>query len=117
MKIAIPRFGERVAPCFEYSATIAIFEIQRKRVIDQKDFTLQSTRSFDRLRLLKDQEVEVLICGGIQDRFEDMVLAAGIRVISWVSGDVETLLDDFLNGRLVSGSGRVCNTDDPTKKR
>ena len=106
MKIAVPRFGERVAPCFEYSATIAIFVIHRKKIVDQIDFVLQSTRALDRIRLLKDQEVDVLICGGIENRFEDVVKANDIRVISWVVGDVETLVDEFLAGRLVAGSGR-----------
>ncbi len=109
MKVAIPRFGERVAPCFEYSATIAIFVTRKKKIIEQKDFVLRSTESFDRLRLLKDQGVDVLICGGIQDRFEDMVRASDIKVVSWVSGNVETLLTRFLEGRL---SGRERPADD-----
>ena len=117
MKIAIPRFGERVAPCFEYSATIAVFEIRKKRIVGQTDFTLQSTNSFDRLRLLKDQGVEVLICGGIQDRFEDMVKANGIQVVSWVSGDVESLLSQFLEGRLTPGTGRLKDDQEPHKSQ
>lgn len=112
MKIAVPRFGERVAPCFEYSATIAIFIIHRKKIVDQFDFVLQSTRALDRIRLLKDQEVDVLICGGIENRFEDVVRANDIRVISWVVGDVATLVDEFLAGRLVAGSGRFHEDDD-----
>lgn len=107
MKVAIPRFGEDVAPCFEYSATIAIFTITRRKVIDETDFTLQSREAFDRIRLLKDQEVDVLICGGVQDKFEDLLRAAGIRVISWVSGSVEDLLEQFIQETLVPGSGRL----------
>lgn len=101
MRLAIPRFGEKVAPCFEYSATVAVFKIQNSQIVEQTDFRLQSTESFDRLRLLKDQGVEVLICGGIQDRFEDLVKASCIQVISWVSGDVGFLVDEFIEGRLM----------------
>ncbi len=106
MKVAIPRFGEEVAPCFEYSATIAIFTIEAGVITDQTDFVLQSQRPFDRLRLLKDQGVDVLICGGIQDRFEDLILANGIRAISWVSGNAEALVRRFIDNRLTSGSRR-----------
>ena len=42
MRVAIPRFGEEVAPCFEYSATIAIFIVSRGKVLEQKDYALQS---------------------------------------------------------------------------
>ncbi len=112
MKIAIPRFGESVAPCFEYSATIAIYTVRGRKVIDQVDFRLQSHDPFDRVRLLRDQAVQTLICGGTQDRFEDLVRAHGIRVISWVSGNVEDLLDSFLQGTLQPGTARLGNAPD-----
>jgi predicted Fe-Mo cluster-binding NifX family protein len=115
LKVAIPRYGERVAPCFEYSATIAIFVTRKKWIVEQKDFVLQSAELFDRLRLLKDQGVDVLICGGIQDRFEDMVKANDIKVVSWVSGDVESLLEQFLDGRLIPESGRPKDNSNPPK--
>ncbi len=100
VKIAMPRFGENIAPCFGHSATMAIFTVRRRRVVDQVDFSLQSQEALDRVRLLRDQKVDVLICGGLQDVIEDMITARGIRVISWVSGRVEQLLELFLQGRL-----------------
>ena len=103
MKVAIPRFEEEVAPCFEYSADIAIFTIRGRKVVAQKGFPLQSRDVFDRFRLLRDQQVKTLICGGVQDFFEDLLRANGIRVISWVSGNVDELLDLFIRGRLSSG--------------
>ena len=104
MKIAIPRFGEEVAPCFEYSATIAIFILRGKKIVDQMDFSLQSRDMLDRFRLLRDQKVKTLICGGVQDFYEDLLRANGIRVISWVTGNVEELLNQFLDGTLSPGS-------------
>jgi predicted Fe-Mo cluster-binding NifX family protein len=98
----MPRFGESVAPCFGYSATITIFTIKRGKVEDQVDFRLRSSDMLDRVRLLRDQQVGTLICGGLQERLEDMLQANGVRVISWVSGRVDDLLDCFLRGELVS---------------
>jgi len=107
MKVAIPRFGKEVAPCFEHSATIAIFTIKGGKLTDQLDFAVQSREELDRVRLLRDQKVETLICGGVQDVFEDLLRATGIKVISWVSGDVESLIDLFIRGELVPGTGRL----------
>jgi predicted Fe-Mo cluster-binding NifX family protein len=117
-KVAIPRFGEAVAPCFEYSATITIFTIRGSQVVDQTDFRLTSREPVDRVRLLRDQKVQTLICGGVRERFEYLVLACGIRVISWVSGNVDELLGLYLEGRLVSGTASVSGApaqpfDDP----
>lgn len=110
----MPRFGEEIAPCFEYSATVAIFTIRRRRVVDQIDFRLQSREALDRVRLLRDQQVDVLICGGLQDAVENLVRARGIRVISWVSGRVEDLLEQFMSDRLVPGTARLGVGDDET---
>jgi predicted Fe-Mo cluster-binding NifX family protein len=103
VKVAIPRFEEEVAPCFEYSANIAIFTIRGRKVVAQKGFPLQSRDAFDRFRLLRDQQVKTLICGGVQDFFEDLLRANGIHVISWVTGSVDELLDLFIRGRLSPG--------------
>jgi predicted Fe-Mo cluster-binding NifX family protein len=109
VRVAMPRFGELIAPCFEYSATITIFTIRRERVADQVDFCLQSTDIVDRVRLLRDQRVNTLICGGLEERLEDMLQTNGVRVISWVTGRVDELLDCYMRGELVAGAGRMGN--------
>lgn len=103
----MPRFGELIAPCFEYSATITIFTLESGKVVDQVDFCLQSSDMVDRVRLLRDQQVGTLICGGLHERLEDMLQINGVRVISWVSGRVEELLDRFLRGELIARSDPI----------
>jgi len=106
VKVAIPRMGESVAPCFEYCATMAIFTIVDGAVADQIDFPLRSREPFDRVRLLRDQQVDTIICGGVQDMYEDVLRTSGFQVISWVSGSVDDLLNLYLGGRLVPGAER-----------
>jgi predicted Fe-Mo cluster-binding NifX family protein len=106
MRVAIPHHDGEVAPCFEYSAHFTVFSISRNRVIAQMDFILQSRKELDRVRLLRDQKVAVLICSGIQDALEGLLAAAGIRVFSWISGPVSEVLDLFLEDKLISGSAR-----------
>jgi hypothetical protein len=60
VRVAVPRLGEQVAPCFRYAATIAIFTIARGKVIDEVDFCFQSNGSLDRFRLLRDQQMGAL---------------------------------------------------------
>jgi len=96
--------GEVVAPCFEYCCTMAVFTTEGGHIVDQVDFPLRSREPFDRVRLLRDQHVDTVICGGTQDVYEDALLASGFEVISWVSGSVEDLLDMYLRGRLTPGT-------------
>jgi predicted Fe-Mo cluster-binding NifX family protein len=104
VRVAIPRMEESVAPCFEYCATMAIFTIANGTVTDQVDFPLRSQDPFDRVRLLRDQLVDTIICGGVQTTYEDVLRASGFRVISWVSGSVDDLLALFLRGQLIPGT-------------
>ena len=106
MKIAIPRLGESVAPCFEYSATFAVFTVENGRVVAQTDLPIHSRNPLDRVRLLRDQHVDCIICGGVQDVYENLLRASGVRLVSWVSGDVHDLLHQYLEGRLPAGN---CN--------
>ena len=113
--IAIPRFGESVAPCFEYGSTMAFFKVEEGKVVDQTDVPLSSSVPFDRVRLMKEKQVDTVICGGVQALYEDLLKANDIQVISWVSGTIESLLNLFMQGRLTSGTARlgdIPNADD-----
>ena len=103
MRIAIPRMGERVAPCFEHCCTMAVFWTDEAGGLDQVDYPLRSRDPFDRVRLLRDRKVDCVICGAIQDIYEDVLRTSGFEVISWVSGFVEDLLALYLRGGLESG--------------
>jgi predicted Fe-Mo cluster-binding NifX family protein len=83
---------------------MAVFTVDAGRVVDQVDFRLRSREPFDRVRLLRDQQVDTIICGGVQDVYEAALCANGIQVISWVSGDVNDLLALFVRGQLVPGT-------------
>ena len=111
MKVAIPRMGEWVAPCFEYCSTMAVFTVGDSGQTDQVDFPLQSREPFDRVRLLRDQKVDTLICGGMQAFYEDLLRANGFEVISWVSGLVEDLLLAHLDGTLAPGDELPYDTE------
>lgn len=104
MKVAIPRRGDEVAPCFEHCTTMAVYDIGVTGAMEQVDYPLRSREPFDRVRLLRDRGVDTLICGAVQDLYEDLLRASGFEVISWVSGFVEDLLALYLRGRLLSGT-------------
>jgi predicted Fe-Mo cluster-binding NifX family protein len=100
----MPRMGEAVAPCFESCTTMAIFTVAESGEVEQVDFPLVSRDPFDRVRLLRDQKVDAVICAGMQETYEGLLQASGLQVISWVSGYVEDLLDLFIRGELLPGT-------------
>ena len=104
MKVAIPRMGELVAPCFEYCSMMAVFTFGPCGEAEQIDVPLRSREPYDRVRFLRDQKVDTLICGGMQGLYQTVLEASGFEVISWVSGPVEDLLALYLRGELTSGT-------------
>jgi predicted Fe-Mo cluster-binding NifX family protein len=82
---------------------MAIFTVTEHGDVEQVDFPLRSREPFDRVRLLKDQEVDAVICGGMQAFYEDLLRARGFEVFSWVSGSIDQLLALYLKGELKSG--------------
>jgi predicted Fe-Mo cluster-binding NifX family protein len=81
---------------------ITIYTFAEGQVTTRVDFPLRSDDPLDRVRLLCDQKVDTIICGGVQEYLESCLRARGIQVVSWVSGPVDGLLDLFLRGQLVS---------------
>jgi len=81
---------------------MSIYTSTEDQITARVDFPLRSHDPLDRVRLLRDQKVEAIICGGVQEYLENCLRACGIDVISWVSGPVDGLLDLFLRGQLVS---------------
>lgn len=102
MRVAVATMDERVAPCLEYCSTITVYQVDGARVVERLPIPVRSTDSFDRVRLLRDQRVSVLICDGLQAAYETALRASGIRVIPWVSGSVEDVMTLFLAGRLAA---------------
>jgi predicted Fe-Mo cluster-binding NifX family protein len=103
MKVAIPNHKGEVTPCFEYTSGITLFSVSKNRVVARTEFVLQSKEELDRIRLLRDQGVTVLICSGIQNVHENLLRASGIRVIPWVSGKASEVLHLFLQNKLAPG--------------
>jgi hypothetical protein len=48
--------------------------------------------------------VGTLICGGLEESLADLLEANDVRVISWVSGRVDALLESFLRDELTAGA-------------
>ncbi|SHF17716.1 Predicted Fe-Mo cluster-binding protein, NifX family [Desulfofundulus australicus DSM 11792] len=99
MIIALTRWGNRISPLFDVAQEALVVEIDRGRPVTWRRVKLDSAWP-SRLEQLVRQGVEVLICGGISNFLYYQLVSRGIRVIPWVTGEVEEVLWAFLQGRL-----------------
>ena len=96
MKIAIPDWQGRLAPVFDVCGRLLVVEAEGRHEIRRQEVSLAGCDAPERIRQLGAMGVDVLICGAISRYLEAALTAAGIRVLAFVCGPVETVLDGFL---------------------
>ena len=103
MKVAIPIFGPRVSPRFDYAPGLLLFNLEDNRVVESEKFSLQAWDRLQRLQKLRELGVKTLICGGIDGNSAQILSDYGIRVIAWVAGEADEAMRCFLQGKLRPG--------------
>lgn len=100
MNVAIPKFGETVAPCFEVARVFSITRLENSATIEERTIECDGCEGFGRVKLIRDKKVDVVICGGIKGFYRDLLTAAGVTVIDNVTGDAHEALVNFIDGHL-----------------
>lgn len=111
MKIALPVAEGKLCMHFGHCENFAIFDV------DESNKTVVSSTSLDAPphqpgllpRWLAEKGVTCVIAGGMGSRAVDIFKENGVRVITGAqAGDPQAIVEDFLNGRLSTGSN-VCD--------
>ena len=98
MKIAIPMFNSRVSPRFDFAPKVLIAKVENGKVVEREHYSLNSLNTIRRGTLLREQGVTVLICGGISNFSVRLLSDNGIKVIPMVAGEIEDVLEQFVDG-------------------
>jgi predicted Fe-Mo cluster-binding NifX family protein len=98
--IAIPNFHGRVSPVFDVASRLTVIRVQRRAELGRREVTLLETRPDTIARCLAELGVDLLICGAISQMLESLLRADGLRVVSQVCGEIDSVIQAFLHGRL-----------------
>lgn len=99
MKIAITVWGNRISPVFDAASTLLLVELQDRAVVDRQVKMFQPSRHDSFITLLKDAGVHLLVCGAMCEPAVQRVEASGIDVVPFVAGEVESLIESYLQER------------------
>jgi uncharacterized metal-binding protein/predicted Fe-Mo cluster-binding NifX family protein len=105
MRIALPKFGSRVAPSFLHSDSMLLAQAVSGEVINLETRPTQNLTENERLKMLDDYAVTLLVCGGIDRELMTEIESHGIQVIHNVAGETEGVLKHVLLGDLRPGFG------------
>jgi len=99
-KIAIPKFQEAIAPCFESASYLVIYEVENENELCSQIVECNGCEGFGQVRLLQEHNVDVLICNGIKGFYLDLLESSGLTIIDNVSVKVEEVLQLYFKGKL-----------------
>lgn len=107
MKIAVTIFKDEIAPCFEAAKRFQVLEIQDSRIVNEKYLECRARGPIARLRLLKEADIDVVICNGIRSFYKDMLEAENRKVFKDVTGKIKKAIDLYLKGEIGRASKKV----------
>jgi predicted Fe-Mo cluster-binding NifX family protein len=99
-RVAIPIFRKKVSPVFDSCSRVIFVDIKNNREVDRKEIYLDSLSITERMTILLKSGVSVVICGGISDVMENMIVGKKIDLFSNIIGEVEYVLKAYLANEL-----------------
>lgn len=99
-RVAIPIFRKKVSPVFDSCTRVLLVDIENNREVDRKEIYLDSLSLTERLTLLLKSGVSVVICGGISDVMENMVVGKKIDLLDNITGEIDYVLNAYLANEL-----------------
>jgi predicted Fe-Mo cluster-binding NifX family protein len=97
MRIAVPVWSGRVSPVFDVARCLMIVEV----IGGEATFTEQhDLECRDRVSLLSEIGVDVLLCGAVSQELEERVLAAGVELVMEIRGEADAVIRAYLDGGL-----------------
>lgn len=99
-KLGIPVFRSRVSPVFDTCTRLLVITYEQDQEIDRSEVYLDRFSITDRVTILRDLGITVLICGGISDTLYRMLKGAKIRPITGIAGQADRVFDAFLSDHL-----------------
>ena len=104
MRIAVTTNGKNVSEQFGKAIKFTIFEVLRGQMRGKLLIDVSAGGSQDALiYILKNEGVEVLLCGEISERVKMELEKIGIKVISGLKGNVHSLIRAYIKGYLKKG--------------
>lgn len=101
-RVAIAVSDNRVSPVFDVSRRLLLIDFEDGVVAGLDEAALGSLEHPVRMSALARLDVGTLICGAISRPLASSALAYEIRLIPFVSGTVDEVLEEYLAGTLPS---------------
>ena len=112
MKIAVTCENNEVFQHFGHTPEFAIFSVEDGHIVSKRNLSCGETGHGALAGLLKDDGVDLLICGGIGGGAQMALAEAGVQLIGGAAGNVDEVVAAFLKGELDVNPDFLCHHHD-----
>jgi predicted Fe-Mo cluster-binding NifX family protein len=98
MKTALTVWEDRISPVFDSARMLLVAEIENKKVTGRRYEPFDSDLSSHLAERLAELDIAVLICGAISELPANMIEAAGIKLIPFITGIANEVLYVYAKG-------------------
>jgi predicted Fe-Mo cluster-binding NifX family protein len=100
MKTAFAYWEKRIAPVFDTARQLHVVEAEAGQIVAETEEILADNLPVQKAITLTELGVGTLVCGAISRPLREMVAAYGIKVVSFVAGDLNDVIQAWLMGKL-----------------
>ena len=100
MKIAIPVWNGFVSSVFDFAHSLLVVDLNGKQETNRLQIQLEQQTIPQWVNQLLGSGINVIICGAISRPLAATLTASNIKVIPFVSGSVDEVLEAYLGNRL-----------------
>lgn len=116
MKVAVTAWEDRISPVFDASRRLLIAEIENARVTNRSYVFFDPGRPGNLAKTLTMLDVPVLICGAVSQAPATTIVAGGITLIPFITGEVDRVLEVYATGTPLAPTFVMPGCQDPTNK-
>jgi predicted Fe-Mo cluster-binding NifX family protein len=107
MRVALSVWENRISPVFDSTRMLLIADVENHAVTSRRYEPFSFELPLSRAAKLSDLSVKILICGAISQPLANMIEGYGIRIIPFVAGDVDQILNAYLKDILSTPNFRM----------
>lgn len=111
MKIAVTYQDGEVFQHFGKTREFKIYTVEDGKIVSAEILSSGTAGHEALADVLKDAQVETLICGGLGGGAQAALAMCGIEVVSGAQGDTDKVVEDYISGNLIS-QGVNCSHHD-----
>lgn len=99
-KAAFAVWMNRIAPVMDVAETVCLVESDGVSIPGRKLCKLPSEHPSALAMFLKRIDARILVCGAVSNGLLRLLESQGIEVVPFIAGDLDTVIDAWLDGRL-----------------